>query len=124
MSFDSILQSIADDCKGVIGIALMENDGIAIAQVQGAAGARGPLSVDITSAGIEFGRIIADVAKAADALGGGEASETVVSLARFSLVFHRVDADMVLVLALAPDGNLGKARYLIRRNLVAIRHEL
>lgn len=124
MSFDSILQSIADDCKGVIGIALMENDGIAIAQVQGAAGARGALSVDITSAGIEFGRIIADVAKAADALGGGEASETVVSLARFSLVFHRVDADMVLVLALAPDGNLGKARYLIRRNLVAIRHEL
>ncbi len=31
---------------------------------------------------------------------------------------------MVLGVALAPDGSLGKARYLIRRNLIAIRQEL
>jgi len=124
MSFESILQGIADGCQGVLGVALMERDGIAIAQVQGSSGARGALAVDIGSAGVEFGRIMDDVSKAADALGGGGVSETVVTLARFSLIFHRVDEDVQLVLALAPDGNLGKARYLIRRNLVSIRHEL
>jgi hypothetical protein len=35
-----------------------------------------------------------------------------------------VDDDLVVVLALHPDGNLGKARYLIRRSLVDLRAEL
>jgi len=34
-----------------------------------------------------------------------------------------VDDEVLLVLALAPDGNLGKARYLIRRHLNALREE-
>jgi predicted regulator of Ras-like GTPase activity (Roadblock/LC7/MglB family) len=50
--------------------------------------------------------------------------ETVLSLDRLSLIFHTVEDDLVLVLALHPDGNLGKARYLIRRSLVGIRAEL
>jgi hypothetical protein len=35
-----------------------------------------------------------------------------------------VDADSFLVVALAPTGNLGKARYLIRRHLGSIRAEM
>jgi hypothetical protein len=35
-----------------------------------------------------------------------------------------VDEDTFLVVALAADGNLGKARYLIRRLLLALRQEL
>jgi len=121
MSFESILESIVREGKGVLGVALMETDGIPIAQVKGVSGG---MSGDLTSAGIEFGRIIGDIAKAADSVGGGAVQETVVSLARFTLIFHGIDEDVILVLALAPDGNLGKARYLIRRNLMAIRHEL
>ena len=33
-------------------------------------------------------------------------------------------AVLLVVLALAPDGNLGKARYLLRRYALAIREEL
>jgi predicted regulator of Ras-like GTPase activity (Roadblock/LC7/MglB family) len=39
-------------------------------------------------------------------------------------VFRALDDDLFLAVVVAPDGNLGKARYLIRRNLVAIRAEL
>jgi hypothetical protein len=35
-----------------------------------------------------------------------------------------VDNELMLVLALHPDGNLGKARYLLRRSIGAIRAEL
>jgi hypothetical protein len=35
-----------------------------------------------------------------------------------------VDEDTVLVLALLPDGNVGKARYLMRRHVPALRQEL
>ena len=124
MSFESILESIVEQCKGVLGLALMERDGIPIVQVQGLSGVSDPLEGDIGAAGIEFGRIIGEIGKASDALGGGAVAETVVTLERFSLIFHSVDEDILLVMALAADGNLGKARYLIRRNLMAIRHEL
>ncbi len=122
MSFDPILRSILDDCGGCLAIALMGVDGIPVAEV-GAQGPQEPL-VEITSAGVEFGRILGEIAKASDALGGGALSETVISLARFTLVFRRVDDELVLILALAPDGNLGKARYLMRRHMIAIREEL
>ncbi len=57
-------------------------------------------------------------------MGGGPVSETVVVLARFTLIFRIVDDDTFLVVAIGPDGNLGKARYLMRRNMLAIRQEL
>ena len=125
MSFDQILQTIVDDCGGGLGAALMGLDGIAITQVRGeGARADDPLGGDVTTAGVEFGRVLADVAKASDVLGTGAMREAVISLDRVVLVFHGVDDDLFLVLALAPDGNLGKARYLIRRNLLDLRAEL
>jgi len=125
MSFTETLRSLVDDCGGGLGAALMGNDGIPIEQVS-ASGAEGPgLPHDeIGAAGVEFGRILEEMRKASDALGGGAVLETVVTLARFTLVLRVVDSDTFLVLALAPDGNLGKARYLIRRHLLAIREQL
>jgi predicted regulator of Ras-like GTPase activity (Roadblock/LC7/MglB family) len=126
MSFQTILQSIVDDCGGGLAAALMGLDGIAIEQVrvQGEVDGEDPLRGDVTSAGIEFGRIIGDMTKASDSLGTGLLQEAVVSLDRIRLIFHSVDDDLMLVLAMTPDGNLGKARYLIRRSLIAIREEL
>lgn len=126
MSFDAVLQSIVDDCGGGYGAALMGLDGIAITQVTVSDGphAQDPLDGDVTHAGIEFGRVLSEMAKASDSLGTGEMRESVIALDRVSLVFHSVEDDLVLVLALAPDGNLGKARYLIRRSMMAIRAEL
>jgi predicted regulator of Ras-like GTPase activity (Roadblock/LC7/MglB family) len=131
MSFENILESIVRDGIGVLSVALMEKDGIPIVQVEAKGGATGmaksasdPLKGDMAAAGVEFGRIVGDIAKASDALGGGAVKETVVSLAHFTLIFHPVDDEVLLVLALHPDGNLGKARYLIRRNVLAIQQEL
>lgn len=126
MSFERILQQIVDDCGGGFGAALMGLDGIAIAQVasSGPLSRADPLGGDVTSAGIEFGRILSDISKAAEALGGGDLRETMVQFEELSLIFHAVESDVFLILALAPDGNVGKARYLIRRSQVAIRAEL
>ena len=126
MSFQRTLQTIVDGCGGGFGAALMGLDGIAIDQVAPSDGphADDPLEGDLTNAGIEFGRILSDVTKASDSIGTGEMRETVLTLDRAIFIFHTVDDDLVLVLAIHPDGNLGKARYLIRRNLIEIRAEL
>jgi len=125
MSFERILQTIVDDCGGGFGAALMGLDGIAITQVVASdPPADDPLEGDVTTAGVEFGRILADVTKASDSLATGHMREAVISLDRVNLVFHTIDDDLVLVLALSTDGNLGKARYLIRRYAVDVRAEL
>jgi len=124
MSFRSILRNIVDECGGGLGAVLMGADGIPIEEYVTDRIPEGPLQEDIGSAGVEVWRILEEIRKAADALGGGAVSETVVSLARMSLVFRPVDGETFLALVLAADGNLGKARYLIRRHLLAIRQEL
>ena len=48
----------------------------------------------------------------------------VVVLKRFSLVFRQIDEETFLAIVVLPDGNLGKARYLMRRHLLALREEL
>lgn len=124
MSFESILREIVEGCGGGIGAALMGSDGIAIAEYVAPQVPDGPLAEDIGVAGVEFGRILEETRKAADALGGGPVIETLVVLTHFSLLFRGVDGETFLVVVLTPDGNLGKARYLMRRHLLAIRQEL
>ncbi len=124
MSFGSILREIVDGCGGGIGAALMGNDGIAIEEVAASKTVESPLGDEIATAGAEFGRILEDIRKASDALAGGAAAETMVVLSRFTLLFRSVDDDTFVVLAVTPDGNIGKARYLMRRHLLALRQEL
>ncbi len=129
MNFEATLRAIVEGCGGGIGAVLMGNDGIAIEEFTaddsaGSAHSRGAnQAVEVGTAGIEFGRILTDIRRASDALGGGALEETIIRVKGFMLIFQPVDDENFLVLALARDGNLGKARYLIRRHMHAIRHE-
>ena len=124
MSFAATLREIVEGCAGGVGAALMGNDGIAIQQVTSGHETSGPLADDIATAGTEFGRILEEIRKASDAVAGGAVLETTIRLSRVTLVFRTVDEETFLVVALLPDGNVGKARYLIRRQLLALRQEL
>lgn len=124
MSFEPTLQKMIDGCAGAIGVALMGTDGIAVAELQAPNPDLSVLDGEVGAAGIEFGRILDEVRKAADALSGGRLEEVVVGLARMTLVFRAVDDELFLVVALAPSGNLGKARFLLRRHLLELREQL
>jgi predicted regulator of Ras-like GTPase activity (Roadblock/LC7/MglB family) len=129
MSFEAILRAIVEGCGGGIGAALMSNDGIPIEEFTAARSPNSPAAgdsgqpVEVGIAGVEFGRILTDIRRASDALGGGSLEETIVRVKGFMLIFQPIDEENFLVLAIARDGNLGKARYLIRRHVHAIRQE-
>ena len=119
MSFESILGQVLNECPGALGVALMGADGIPIAQV-----APDDVSDDVSLLGIEFGRILDEARKAAGAASAGNVLELAVQTERCHVVVHAVDRETFLVLALSPDGNVGKGRYLLRRHQLAIREEL
>jgi predicted regulator of Ras-like GTPase activity (Roadblock/LC7/MglB family) len=129
MSFTSALRSIVDESGGGIGAALMGIDGIAIDQVEASAppvalGDEGALGDEIAALGVEFGRILEEARKAADSLNGGAVEEACLRMARFWVLLRAVDSETFLVVVLAPDGNLGKARFLMRRHLADLRAHL
>jgi len=124
VSLDATLEAILNAGSGILGVILMDSDGIPIAEVS-APTANAPLpGGELSATAVEFGRVLGEAEKAAEAVAGGRMSEAVISMARFSLVFTRIEEGMTLALAVEPDGNLGKARYLIRRNLHEIRRQI
>lgn len=129
MSFTAALRSIVDECGGGVGAALMGSDGIAIDQVEARSlpdgfSAAGGVGEEIAALGVEFGRILDEARKAADSLGGGAVEEACLRMARFWVLLRSVDSETFLVVVLAPEGNLGKARFLMRRHLAELREHL
>jgi predicted regulator of Ras-like GTPase activity (Roadblock/LC7/MglB family) len=124
MSFASLLQEIVDGCGGGLAAALMGADGIPIEQVEANGEVRESPGHGIDVLGVEFGRILDEMRKASDSVGGGVLEEVSVRLANFWVLMRVVDEETYLVLAIEPDGNAGKARFLMRRQLMALRDEL
>jgi predicted regulator of Ras-like GTPase activity (Roadblock/LC7/MglB family) len=122
MSFDSVLRAIVEECPGALGAALMGSDGIPIAQVTASGTSEDADEVSVL--GVEFGRILDEARKAGDAAGAGAALELSVRTERFQVVLQTLDPETFLVLALAPHGNVGKGRYLMRRHQLTLREEL
>ena len=122
MSFDSILGQVLSECPGALAATLMGSDGLPIAQV--VAPDATELLDELSTLGVEFGRILDEARKAADAAAAGATLELGVRTERFHMLLHAVDRETYLVLVLAPEGNVGKGRYLLRRQLLAIRQEL
>jgi predicted regulator of Ras-like GTPase activity (Roadblock/LC7/MglB family) len=122
MSFESILRRVLSECPGALGAALMGSDGLPIAEA--AAAAPGGPGEEVSRLGVEFGRILDEARKAADAAGAGGVVELAVRTEQCHVLLHPVDRETYLVLVLAPEGNVGKGRYLLRRHELEIREEL
>lgn len=123
MSFDTPLREVAEQCSDVLGVALVGLDGIPIAQWEASAEGEGEVP-EIGSLGVEFGRILAELRKTADSVGGGLPQEAAVRLARFWVVMRSVDDDNFVIASLGPDGNIGRARFALRRIVPSVRDQL
>jgi predicted regulator of Ras-like GTPase activity (Roadblock/LC7/MglB family) len=124
MSLDSTLAEFMSAGSGILGAALMDADGIPIAEAaQPEAEALLPEG-EMSTLAVEFERVLGEAEKAADVVAGGPLRETQIVMARFSLIFTRVADGLTLVVVLEPNGNLGKARYLIRRKILDICEEI
>ena len=102
MGFREDLEALCGRVEGSIAASLMGFDGIAIE------------TAEVQTLLIEYSSIISQVRQAADTLTMGKTSEVSIRTERMVAVARPLTADYFLMLALSPEGNVGRARYELR----------
>jgi predicted regulator of Ras-like GTPase activity (Roadblock/LC7/MglB family) len=119
MGFREHLQEVCRGVDGALACSLMGLDGIEVDRhVQGDAG------VDVQSMMVEMTGILRTAREAAQAHEAGGLEEFSVGTEKLLTVGRLVSPDYFMVVALRPDGNQGKARYLLRVTAPRVAAEL
>ena len=107
--FAETLKKVVDNVDGGIAALIMGLDGIPVDTY-----VRQTDRVDVTTVGMEFSFILSQIKKAGDSLQVGALEELVVKAQRLLLVCRMISPQYFIGVALTPEGNFGKARYLAR----------
>lgn len=107
--FQDALKKIVDQVDGGIAGLVMGFDGIPLEQYT-----REGHKIEVTTVGMEFSFILTQVRRAAELLQLGEALEVTIKAEKLTVVIRLISAEYFLAVALDPEGNFGKARYLLR----------
>ena len=109
--FKEMLETIIERTEGSLGALIMGTDGIAVEKVLAEAGAEANLDV----AAAEFTSLVRSAQRAGTDTGLGGLREMVVSLQSAILVMRLLSRDYFVLLAMGPQGNLGRARFELRK---------
>jgi predicted regulator of Ras-like GTPase activity (Roadblock/LC7/MglB family) len=95
-------------------------DGIAVETHQ----LDGGEDLDLSTAWVEFANVLSQLKSATEALKTGAVSELSINTEKLVTLMRLVTPEYFLVLALKPDGNYGKGRYVLRITAPKIRGDL
>ena len=107
--FQDALREIVDKTDGGIAGLIMDSEGIAVESY-----ARDGAPFDINVVGIEFGVVLGSIKRAAESLEAGKPQEIAIGTDKMITIIRTLGDTYFLALALRPDGNFGKGRFLMR----------
>jgi predicted regulator of Ras-like GTPase activity (Roadblock/LC7/MglB family) len=107
--FAETLKKVVDNVDGGIAAVIMGLDGIPVETY-----VRQNDRVDVNTVAMEFSFILTQVRKAGDSLAVGSLEELSVKAQQLMLVCRMISPQYFVAIAMAPEGNFGKARYLAR----------
>lgn len=107
--FQEPLKKIVQEVDGGIGAVIMGLDGIAVETFMS-----NKDGFDVNIIGMEFSFILTQVKRAAEALKVGGVQELSVKAERLLLVIRMITDEYFVAVALTPQGNFGKCRFLLR----------
>jgi predicted regulator of Ras-like GTPase activity (Roadblock/LC7/MglB family) len=109
--FKDLLESILERTEGSLGALIMGTDGIAVEKILSEQGT--DANLDIAAA--EFTSVVRVTQRAGSDIGLGKLRELVVTLDHAIILMRLMSAEYFIVLALKPDGNLGRGRFELRK---------
>ncbi|MBI5068477.1 MAG: hypothetical protein HZB56_09575 [Deltaproteobacteria bacterium] len=119
MGFREHLQDVCQGVDGALACSLMGVDGIEV-DTHIAAEAE----VDVKSLLVEFSNLFRGAGEAATANQAGGVSELSLNTEKLWTVARLVSPEYFMAVALRPQGNIGKARFLLRITAPKVRAEL
>jgi predicted regulator of Ras-like GTPase activity (Roadblock/LC7/MglB family) len=109
--FKEMLQIVIEHTERRRGALIMGTDGIAVEKVFGVAGKDANLDV----AAAEFTSLVGYAQRAGNDTGLGDLRELVIFLDQTVVVMRLLSREYFVVLALSPEGNLGRGRFELRK---------
>lgn len=109
--FKDVLETILERTEGSLGALIMGTDGLAVERALKQAGQEANLDV----AAAEFTSLVRSAQRAGNDTGLGSLRELVISLDDAVLLMRLLGRDYFVVLAIKPEGNLGRARFELRK---------
>ena len=107
--FKEALEAVVTGAEGGLAGLLMDFQGVAVESFTKAGE-----TFDVDTIGAEYSVVIKSIQRAAESLEAGDAREVAIVADNMITVFRVVNAEYFVALALAPNANVGKARYLLR----------
>jgi len=109
--FKETLQTIVENTDGSLGALIMGVDGLSVEKFFTEEGSAANLDV----AAAELTSLIRNANRSGKDLNLGELHELVVAHEKATFVMRFLSKDYFAVLALAPEGNVGRGRYELRK---------
>lgn len=107
--FREVLQEVVDGTDGGMAALVMGYDGIPVDQY-----VRNGTALDVATIGMEYSVILKEIRRAAQMLDSGVANEVSIRAERMTTVIRFLNDEYFVAVALAPEGNTGKARFMLR----------
>ena len=109
--FKETLKSVVEKTDGALGALIMGADGLAVEKFFAEEGR--DANLDIAAA--ELTSLVRSAAKSGKELDLGGLNELVIALEKVTFILRSFSRDYFAVLALKPEGNLGRGRYELRK---------
>ena len=109
MDFNGIVNNIVESVSGTRAAVIMATDGIALAE---ALSLENP--ADIQTLSVEYTAVLNEIKKASEVLEMGDLEELTVKSGSLTFLIRLINDEYFIALAMHPDANLGKGRYLVR----------
>lgn len=109
MVFKEALQSVVDATDGGIAGLLMDFEGIPVETYS-----RQEAGFDIETVGAEVSVVVKAIQRASEMLEAGDAREVAFRSEKLVTLIRVINQSYLVAVAMSPEGNFGKGRYLLR----------
>lgn len=117
--FSQLLKKIVERVEGSLGALIMGLDGIAVAQVSDQ-----PSVVErLNMVAAAHATLIRNSMRMTSDVGVGALTELTVMSSEMTLVMKLINREYFLMIAIQPDGNLGRARFELRKAQLQLEEE-
>jgi len=120
MAFLAHLEAVVNQVPGALACSVMGFDGIPVETHQ----SDDAVEMDLQTSWVEYANMLSQIRGAAEGLKTGAVSEVAVSSERVVTLMRLVSPEYFLVLAMKPEGNYGKGRYVLRITAPKVKAEL